>query len=309
MNHTVETQEIIREAEPAPTPRKKRWGDRSDGRRLRTINPMSVIEPFIMPERCDSLNYFADKIDISAVEEFLREQKAQGYIHMSMLHIFLAAYVRVVSQRPAINRFVSGQRIYARNNIETVMTIKKELSTAAPDTVIKCIFEPMDTLIDIYQKFNALVEANNNMDSNSDFDKVMGTLAKLPRFCLRAAVKLLNWMDYHRIMPKSLLKISPFHGSFILTSMGSLGIPPIYHHIYNFGNLPIFLSYGAKRKEQYVDEDGEVKIRPIIDFTVVTDERICDGYYYAAAFKLMRRYLKHPSVLLTPPEKVYQDID
>ncbi|MDY5940770.1 MAG: 2-oxo acid dehydrogenase subunit E2 [Eubacteriales bacterium] len=309
MNHPATQKTTACEKESTAKPRKKRWGDRSDGRRLRTVNPMTTIMPFIMPQRCDALNYFADKIDITNAEEFLREQKAMGNISMGMLHIFLAAYVRIVSQRPAINRFVSGQRIYARNNIEVVMTIKKELSTSSPDTVVKCIFEPTDTLLDVYQKFNKIVEENNNMEANSDFDKTMGVLAKIPRFLLRFAVKLLNWMDYHRILPKFLLKISPFHGSFIITSMGSLGIQPIYHHIYNFGNLPIFFAYGAKRKEQYIDDDGEAKIRPVIDFTVVTDERICDGYYYAAAFKLMRRYLKNPSMLMTPPETVYEDID
>ena len=99
---------------------------------------MTMLEPFIMPDRNDALNMFASSLDITACEEFLREQKKAGYINMGMLHIFLAAYVRAVSQRPALNRFVAGQRIYARNNIEVVMTIKKELSLDAPDTVVKC---------------------------------------------------------------------------------------------------------------------------------------------------------------------------
>ena len=91
--------------------------------------------------------------------------------------------------------------------------------------------------------------------------------------------------------------------------MGSLGIPPIYHHIYNFGNVPVFLSFGAKQNSLYMDRDGTVKERKTIGLKIVTDERICDGYYYAAFLKSMRIYLKNPDKLDFPPEKVIPDID
>ncbi len=309
MNNTAtETKTEIAEAQEKKR-RKRRWGDRSDGRRLRTIAPMSVVSPFIMAERNDSMNLFSDTIDLTVCDKFLREQKAAGNINMGMLHIFLAAYVRTVSQRPAINRFIAGQRIFARNNIEVVMTVKKELSLDSPDTVVKCYFEPTDTVVDVYNKFNKVIEENTNLDSNSDFDKTAKVLTYLPRFLLRFAVWLLKTWDYYFCLPKFLLGVSPFHGSFIITSMGSLGIPPIYHHLYNFGNLPIFLSYGKRRKENHVNDDGTVEIRPVMDITVVTDERICDGFYYAGAFKMMRRLIKNPYVLLDPPEKVVEDID
>ncbi|MBQ5648598.1 MAG: 2-oxo acid dehydrogenase subunit E2 [Clostridia bacterium] len=290
-------------------PRKRRFGDRPDGRRLRTISPMAMVSPFIMKTRNDTQNLFTETIDITACEKFLREQKAAGNINMGMLHIFLAAYVRTVSQRPAINRFIAGQRVFARNNIEVVMTVKKELSLDSPDTVVKCYFEPTDTVVDVYKKFNKVIEENTNLESNSDFDKTAKVLTYLPRFLLRFAVRVLEFLDYYFALPKFLLKVSPFHGSFIITSMGSLGIPPIYHHLYNFGTLPIFLSYGAKRKVTHVNDDGTVEIRPVMDITVVTDERICDGFYYAGAFKMMRRLIKNPYVLLDPPEKVIEDID
>lgn len=308
MNNTeqeVKTQTPV----PEKKKRKRRFGDRSDGRRLRTISPMAMVSPFIMTERNDSQNLFAETIDISVCEKFLREQKAAGNINMGMLHVFLAAYVRTVSQRPAINRFIAGQRVFARNNIEVVMTIKKELSLESPDTVIKCYFEPTDTIVDVYNKFNKVVEENTGTESNSDFDKTAKVLTYLPRFLLRFAVWVLKTIDYYFCLPKFLLGVSPFHGSFIITSMGSLGIPPIYHHLYNFGNLPIFLSYGAKRKEPRLNADGTVEVRPVMDITVVTDERICDGFYYAGAFKMMRRFIKNPYVLLDPPEKVIEDVD
>ena len=289
--------------------RKRKFGDRCEGRRLKKINAITCVMPFLMKKRSDALNLFADSVEIDEAEKLVRRLRDEGYKNMGLLHVILASYVRVVSQRPALNRFVSGQRIYARHTIDVNMAIKKELSLDAPDTMIKARFTPEDTLIDVYEKFNKLVEENNNMESSSDFDGVANALTKLPRFVFRFFVWALEKLDYHGWLPKALLNVSPFHGSMIITSMGSLGIQPIYHHIYDFGNLPIFISYGARRTNLVYDADGNVTKKHFVDIKVVTDERIVDGYYYASAFKMLKRIMKNPEQLLTPPETVVEDVD
>ena len=45
-----------------------------------------------------------------------------------------------------------------------------------------------------------------------------------------------------------------------------------------------------------------------VDVTYNLDERICDGYYYASAMKVIRGVYKNPEVLDNPPEKVIEDI-
>ena len=295
---------------PRPPKRKKRWGDRKDGRLVRTAQPMNKMMAFIMKDRSDALNSFADEMDVTETDAFCKQMIADGYDGFSFLHIMLAAYVRVISQKPALNRFISGQRIYARNNIEVNMTIKKDLQEDSPDTCISVVFEPDDTVIDVYEKFNAAVmKEKEKEDLDSGFDKTAGTLASLPRPILRATVRLLFWMDYHGWLPKFLTDLSPFHGSMIITSMGSLGIKPIYHHIYNFGNLPVFISYGVKRTVYKIKRDGSTEQRRMMDLKVVTDERICDGFYYASAFKMIRRLVEHPASLLDRPEQIVEDID
>ena len=110
-------------------------------------------------------------------------------------------------------------------------------------------------------------------------------------------------------MPRFLTHLSPFHASLAITSMGSLGIPPIYHHLYDFGTMPGFCAFGAKRSEKTVNAQGEPITKKYIDFTWVTDERICDGFYYAAALKKMKSILLHPEVMDLPPETVKADVD
>ena len=262
-----------------------------------------------MRTRNDAQNQIADTIDITEADKFLREMRAKGYKSISVLHVFIAAYIRAISMRPGINRFCSGQKIYHRNTIEINMAVKKEMSLDAPDTMIKVRFEPTDTITDVYEKFNAVVEKATAEGSNTDFDKTARWLTRLPGILFRGTVRLLEFLDYHGWLPQALLDVSPFHGSMIITSMGSLGIPPIYHHLYNFGNLPVFISYGLKYHKNVMNANGAVERRTMIDVKVVTDERICDGFYFASALKLIRKFVASPALLTTPPETVIEDID
>ena len=68
-------------------------------------------------------------------------------------------------------------------------------------------------------------------------------------------------------------------------------------------------NYGAKQRGVKMNDDGEVVRYRYIEMKVTTDERICDGYYYASAFKMMKRIFENPSVLEYPPEQVVEDID
>ena len=281
-----------------------------EGRRVKSLPPMSYVVPYIMKTRNTSMNFIRDSINIENVEEYIRKKRKEGLTNFGMLHFFLATYARAVSQRPGINRFIRGQRIYTRDHIEVMMTIKKEMSLESPDTCIKFYMNPGDTVETVYHNFTALVEENKAKSGggDSDFDKTAKILSFIPGLFLRFAVALLRTMDYFGLLPRFLTHVSPFHGSMAITSMGSLGIPPIYHHLYDFGNIPVFISYGAKRKAVELSKDGTPLINKYIDITVVTDERICDGYYFASALKIMKEIFKNPDQLDNPPEEIIKDI-
>ena len=300
---------IIEYDTPAYKPRKKRLCDRYDGRLLKNAPAMSKLMPYLMKVRADAQNQFEAEIDIHNAEKYLAQKKKEGYTDMSLLHVLIAAYVRVVSERPAINRFIAGQKIYHRDKLECLMTIKKEMSLDSPDTCIKVEFDPRDNIYNVYKKFQKTVIDAKNEDG--DFESIVGTLVKLPGLVLRAAIGILRGLDYFGMLPKALHKISPFHGSMIITSMGSLGIPAIYHHLYDFGHLPIFISYGRMFTKEVTNLEGELENHHFVTFKVVTDERICDGFYYASAFKQMLRYLQRPEALdeTVPDDKVVEDVD
>lgn len=289
--------------------RKKRWGDRKDGRLLRTREPMSVVETFILVDRTGSTNYIQDKVEISKAEEYIRRKRKEGLAGFGLLHVMVASYVRLVSQMPAVNRFVSGQRVYARNRIEVNIDIKKEMTMEAPNTCVKIVLSREDTAEDVYRKMKAVIDEEKGGEADSSFDAVAGTLAKFPKLIFKFSIWSLKLLDYFGGLPRFLLDVSPFHGSFFITSMGSLGIPPVFHHLYNFGNVPIFCAIGPKRTAYELDRNGEMVRKKYMDYTFSTDERIADGYYYAKAFRMMKQMLSDPEKLDLPPENVVEDID
>lgn len=286
----------------------RRAGDRVDGRRLRSLNGFYNFIPFIMPKRNDAMNFYEQSFEITNADRWFRKQRINGYKGMGMLHLFIAAYVRACAYLPGLNRFVVGNRIFAHDDIEVVMAIKRSLSIDASETTIKVVFKPTDTIYDVYTKMNDAIDEIKNSDEENGTEEFANKFAKLPRMVISFAIWLLRVADYLGIIPKKLLDVSPFHGSMIITDLGSLGIGPIYHHIYNFGTLPVFVSFGAKRHAYELDKNGVVHDRKYVDAKFVLDERTVDGHYYASAFKLISRIISDPSVLELPPEKVYEDI-
>lgn len=280
---------------------------KKEGRKIKTLPPISLVEPYIMVERNDACNLFRDTINVEKIEEYIHEKQKNGMPNFSLMHVLIASYIRTVSQRPAINRFLRGQRPRARDHIEVCLTIKKEMTLESPDTVIKAYFRPDATVDDVYNQFETIIDNYRN-NPGGEFDDTAKFFRFVPGVLMKFVMFVFKGMDYFGLLPRFLTWLSPFHGSFFITSMGSLGIPTIYHHLYNFGNIPIFMSFGAKYRKNDLMSDGSVKKNTYVDFTMVMDERICDGYYYASAFRYLRNVLRNPSVLDIPPEKVVKDI-
>ena len=287
------------------------WGDRIDGRKIRTLAPMAQITMFFQWERNICSNLFEESIEISHIDRYIRQKRREGLTDFGITHVLLAAYVRGVAKYPQLNRFIAGQKVFSRGeDIQYCMVVKKEMTVDSPDTSIKVHLNPRDTAEDVYHKLNAAVaDVKSTQELDSSLDNLIQYFNLIPGLLLKFVVWLLKLLDYFGLLPKFLLELSPFHGSLFFTSMGSLGIQPIYHHLYDFGNIPAFGAFGAKRKALEVQEDGTIVQRKYVDIKFVLDERICDGFYYATFFKYYKRLLRNPEILDTPPEEIVQDID
>jgi hypothetical protein len=282
------------------------FGHRSDGRKIKTLPAFFKVIPSVMLERNDSQVLYKQDIPIKYLDEYI-DNKAKDGIKIAYMHIIYAAIVRVIAERPRLNRFVMNGTTYARNKIYVSLAIKKNLTDDGVETTTKIEYQGTETIFDIKQKLDAIIEQNKEVEANNETDKLAKTLGLIPTGLIRVAVKFLKFLDRHGLLPKAIIKASPFHTSVFLTNVGSLGIDTIYHHLYNFGTTSMFFSMG-KKKKSFIYEDEEIKEEKCITLAFVGDERICDGYYYANSFKSLFRYLKKPELLETAPD-YKQDVE
>ena len=155
----------------------------------------------------------------------------------------------------------------------------------------------------------ALAEAKAEDEKNkgNDTDLTIRIVSALPGFLIKFVVWLLRSLDSVGLMPKFINRVSPFHSSAFVTNVGSIGLNPVYHHLYEFGTTSAFMAIGKKEVVNELQRDGTVLSKHVINMRFVLDERICDGYYFASAIKVFKHYVKHPELLLLPPEYISED--
>ncbi len=278
------------------------FGHRSDGKKVKNLEPIFRVIPSVMIERSDAQVYFKQDIPLKTMDEYI-ERKAQEGIRMSYMNIIYAGIVRIINERPKLNRFVMNGTTYQRNKIFVSLSIKKSLTDEGQETVVKIPFNGTENIFEIKEKVDSTIEKNKDIATSNKTDKLVKILNIIPNKLILWTVRILNFMDKHGIMPKAVIKASPFHTSVFLTNVGSLGIDSIYHHIYNFGTTSLFFSMG-KKKKSYIYEDDEIKEEKCITIAFVGDERICDGHYYASSFKQLNKYLKKPELLERLPKEI-----
>lgn len=281
------------------------FGLRTDGRKLKTIGPFFRVIPHVMKDRSDSHVYYTQDLPIKSLDEYIAKKEQEG-IRMSYMNIIYAALVRLLAEKPALNRFVMDGRTYARHGITISLAIKKEMTEEIEETTLKLPFTGAENIFEIKEKLDSAIEKNKDLNAENSTDKLAKLLSIVPNWLFKLIISILMFLDKHGIMPKAVISASPFHTSAFLTNVGSLGIDAIYHHIYNFGTTGVFLAMG-KKKKSYVYEDDNIVQEKTISLAWVADERICDGFYYANALKSFYKYMRKPELLeknITPQEDI-----
>ena len=226
-------------------------------KKVKNLEPIFRILPSVMIDRSDAQVYFKQDIPLSNMDEYI-DKKAQDGIRMSYMNIIYAGIVRIINERPKLNRFVMNGTTYQRDTIYVSLSIKKSLTDDGQETVVKITFKGTETILEIKEKVNAAIDNNKDVQTANKTDNLVKILNLVPNFLILFSVKMLKFLDKHGIMPKAVIKASPFHTSVFLTNVGSLGIDSIYHHIYNFGTTSLFFSMG-KKKKSYIYEEDEIK--------------------------------------------------
>lgn len=276
---------------------------RADGKRLKHVDPMYTIAPHIMDKRYDAMNMITIDIPYEPVQNYLNSKRKEG-TPMSHMAVLIAAYLRTCAKYPALNRFIINKKVYARNHYAVSMVVLTP-GTDGEETMSKMYFEPTDTIFDVNNKINEFVEKNRNAPKENNMEKFMSAILSVPGL-LTVGIGFLKMLDKIGLLPKSIIDLSPFHNSLVISNLISIRTNHIYHHVYEFGTTGILITMGNFR-EVPKRKGGEIVFEKTMPLGVVMDERICSGYYFAKAFRELQKYVKDPTLLEVPPEEVVKD--
>ena len=282
------------------------FGRRPDGRRLSDVDPIVQITPYLMPMRCDAQVFLQHNLDYEKLSRYIVSKSREGQ-KVTFMQIIVAAYVRAVSQHPEVNRFIFNKQYYSRNNCSVSYTVLKDpQDTNSNETTVRILFDPTDTIFDVRDRMDSAVEAARATEDGDFVIRLASAVLKVPGLAtvLAALVKLL---DRYGLLPGILVRELPFYSGLFITNNGSIGLPGPLHHIYNFGDVSLFMGMGGVQKEAFVEPDGRTRMRRWMQLGITADERVCSGAHYAAFFADVMHLLANPEQLETPPESVKYD--
>lgn len=251
--------------------------------------------PFLMRGKHEAVVFFEQTVDVTATQAWLDRynEGAGGGPRATVFHVVLHALAEVLHERPRLNRFVVGRRIYDRRGVFLSFAAKKRMSDDAPLATVKRAFPRGESFAAMMADLGAAVgEARS--DARRPIDKEVDLLLRLPGPVLDAAVGLLRRLDAWGLAPRAMLDPDPMYASAFVANLGSVGIDAAYHHLYEHGNCPLFVTVGKVEPRPVAGDDGAVVMRPSLRLRYTYDERVEDGLYCATSLDLLRRKIEAP---------------
>lgn len=273
------------------------FSKRSDGVKVKNLDPVTKAAPFFMPTRIGAQNFMQAEFRCEPIDEFIARQRKLGNSY-TYTHLMIAALVRLLYLRPKLNYFINHNVIYERKDITVCMVVKKQLADDGEDVDLKFHFTGRESLPQIKQYVDSEIEKHIAPDSVYGTTKDADILGKLPNWLFRLALKFIRFLDRHNMMPKSLIEASCFHCSVFLTNLKSIKIDAILHHLYEFGNASLFVAMGKEKIAPVVEKNKELKLGKVMNVGISMDERVADGFYFAKSLRIWKDIFANLDCLL-----------
>jgi len=280
----------------------RKFGDRRDGRWIKDVTGLQTIMMHIMPNRADAEVCFRDTFDCTEVVKYIEAKNLEHPNYKTTIfHCIIVAIARMVNERPKMNRFVQGRRTYERDEISLSFMAKRRFADSAEEAFMVVVPKATDTLDTISHKiYGDVTEVRKHEHSTGGIDSVVDSFAKIPRILLMIIIRIIRWLDFWGINPKALTDGDSNYTTCLLSNLGSIKCPSVYHHLNNYGTNSFMVTVGTLHKEELVMPDGHKEIRDVIDISATLDERIADGFYFARSLKLIKHIFEHPELLDKP---------
>ncbi len=252
--------------------------------------------PYIMRTRNESTVYFEQRLDVGPAERFVRAfNEAHPETRATLFHVLLWASRQALAEFPNLNRFLAGGRLYQRKGIWISYSAKQRMRRGAPLIVLKREF-------DADELFAAMVTAMQSQLQSAKFSGEVNTVdgelklvLMLPGFLRRVVFVAYRALEALGLFPKAFVDNDPLYATLFLTDLGSLGLDPVFHHLYEYGNIGVFGVLGRPRAEQIADaESGRLERKRMVTIRWSFDERIEDGLYAGYGIKFVKKLIEDP---------------
>ena len=282
--------------------KRKSWKDRPDGRYIKDITGVQALMMNIFTNRTDSEVYLHDVIDATELMKYLERKNAEHPDYKTTIfHCMLTSITRMVMERPFLNRFIQGRRMYERYEVGLAFVAKRQFADGAEESLMALTPGPEDTLDSISKTIvGDVTRMRKSPDQHTGSDAVIDKLAKLPRLLLMFVSKLIRILDFWGHLPHFVWETDTNYATVLASNLGSIKCPSVYHHLNNYGTNSIMVTIGTLHKEELLMEDGTKQIRDVIDIGATLDERIADGFYFSRSLKLIKYIFAHPELLDKP---------
>lgn len=260
---------------------------RLDGDLVTDIPAYRRIMPFIMRTKAESNVLFEQRIDTTRGLAFIRDwNTAHPDRKISFMHLLVFALVRTLHERPRLNRFVMGSRHYQRRGIWISFSGKKAFNDDSPIVTVKQQIDPAKSFAEVVDQLTGAISEGKS-DKESSVDKELKLFLLIPAPILRFLVKVLFWLDAWNLLPHFFIEGDPLYASAFIANLGSIKLDAAYHHLFEYGNIPIFGTIG-----KLDEKTNELILRWNYD------ERTEDGLYCARALELLRARLESPEEMV-----------
>ncbi len=255
-----------------------------DGVRVH-VHPYRRMMAFLMRGRNESVVYFEQRLDLTRTMPWLAAWNERGGPKATLFHLVLFALAGVLHERERLNRFTVGTKTYQRKHVRLSFAAKKAMSDDAPLATVKKQFERDEPFAQVVERTSGEVRGAR-AEAPSAMDKELSILLKLPGFLLVFLIGVLKRAYAWGLAPRSLIDTDPLYASGFVANLGSIQIDAAYHHLYEHGNCPLFVTIGRIT-------DSSVTIRYSFD------ERVEDGLYCAKALQLLQARVEDPASHIT----------
>jgi hypothetical protein len=265
---------------------------RPDGTLIKDVHPYRRLLWYILPHRSEPIVYYDTNVNCKALLKFI-EEKRKKYPSLDVTHCVFAAIGIAGHKHENANRFVSGYRLYQRNGVYVTFSMKrKKMNMESKLSMVKLKLPKKEPFADLYNRIEDQV-SHERSGSTTNSDRLLSILDKIPRPFLRLMIKAIDFFDYYNLLPSSFIEDNGLCTSIFVANLGSLGMDTAYHHLYEMGNCPLFMTIGKIHDAPAVEE-GSIKVQKQMPCRWTFDERIGDALTISTALNTVQEILENP---------------